>query len=324
MIVPSLAALCERLRSGTGMRQKTDIALAYDGCAGLDLPCDVGDDCAALPDGDGFALFAIEGLLETFVAREPWFAGFSGVMVNVSDVAAMGGRPTAVVDALWTRDRARGEAIFAGMREASRTFGVPIVGGHTNARAEGERLAVAILGRAKRLLTSFDARPGDVVLSIVDLRGAYVEPYPYWNATTGAPPARLRADLELLPEIAEARLCGAAKDVSMAGLLGTLLMLLECSHVGATIDLDAIPRPADGDLERWLACFPSYGFLLSAPPQHVDAIVARFRARDLACAPIGAIEATRVCRVVRGFERETFWDLAATPFTGARGVPVRA
>ena len=53
----------------------------------------VGDDCAAIPDGDGFLLFAIEGFMNEFVARDPWFAGWCGVMVNVSDIAAMGGGP---------------------------------------------------------------------------------------------------------------------------------------------------------------------------------------------------------------------------------------
>ena len=58
-----------------------------------------GDDCAAIPDGDGHLLFAIEGFVEDFVAQQPWFAGYCGVMVNVSDIYAMGGRPLAVVDA---------------------------------------------------------------------------------------------------------------------------------------------------------------------------------------------------------------------------------
>ncbi|MGO8492409.1 hypothetical protein ACC757_37600, partial [Rhizobium ruizarguesonis] len=42
----------------------------------------VGDDCAELPDGDGYLLFAIEGFMNEFVAADPWFAGWCGVMVN--------------------------------------------------------------------------------------------------------------------------------------------------------------------------------------------------------------------------------------------------
>ena len=50
----------------------------------------IGDDCAAIPDGNGFLLLATEGFLNDFVATQPWFAGYCGVMVNVSDIYAMG------------------------------------------------------------------------------------------------------------------------------------------------------------------------------------------------------------------------------------------
>ena len=145
--------------------------------------------------------------MNEFVAGDPWFAGWCGVMVNISDVAAMGGRPIAVVDAVWAASDADAEPVLAGMRAASRAFGVPVVGGHTNTRTDRGQLSVAILGRAKRLLTSFDAVPGDRLVAAIDLRGRYREPFSNWEAATDAPPARLRGDLEVLPAIAEARSC---------------------------------------------------------------------------------------------------------------------
>lgn len=57
----------------------------------------LGDDCAAIPDGGGWLLVAIEGFLSDVVAQDPWFAGYCGIMVNVRDFAAMGGWPLAVV-----------------------------------------------------------------------------------------------------------------------------------------------------------------------------------------------------------------------------------
>ena len=47
-----------------------------------------GDDCAVLPDPSGQAhlLLAIEGLASDFVQAMPWFAGYSAVMVNLSDI----------------------------------------------------------------------------------------------------------------------------------------------------------------------------------------------------------------------------------------------
>lgn len=299
------------------MLHKNDIALAHEALRDTAVPCRNGDDCAALPDGDGFTLFAIEGLLDEFVRVEPWFAGYCGVMVNLSDVAAMGGRATAVVDALWATDHERARAIFAGMRAAATAYGVPIVGGHTNARNAGERLAVAVLGRARRLLTSFDARPGDVLLAALDLRGAYFEPYAYWNCSTEAPAERLRGDLNVLPSIAEDGSCAVAKDISMGGVLGTLLMLLECSGVGANVRLDRLPKPPGVPLERWLTSFPSYGFVLAVAPEQVAYVCERFAARDIACEAFGACTPGTALRVELGEEEEIFWDFARAPFTGA-------
>jgi AIR synthase-related protein len=317
-------ALCDALRASRGFAHKRDISSVMRQLAPT-LPANiaVGDDCAAIPDGDGHLLFAIEGFVDDFVERMPWFAGYCGVMVNVSDVYAMGGRPIAVVDALWSAGAEAAGPLLEGLAEGSRRYGVPIVGGHSNYKSPRGQLAVAIVGRARRLLTSFAARPGDALLMAIDLRGAWQEPYPYWNCSTGAPAERLRADLEVLPTLAEDGLCDSAKDISMAGALGTALMLLECSKVGARIAVDAIPRPAglDADDEaallRWLISFPSYGFVLSVRPQHVDAALARFRARDIGCAVVGEVLARPQLILKHRGGEALLWDIATEPFITA-------
>ncbi len=318
-----LPELIGAVRDSKGFRHKLDIQLAYAALRRNEIVargCRVGDDCAAIPDGDGYLLFAIEGLLAEFVAAEPWFAGYCAVMVNVSDVYAMGGRPIAIVDALWSRDWERGDEIWAGMEAASRVYGVPIVGGHTNARSEHDYLAAAVLGRATSLLTSFDARPGDVLLAAIDLRGAYHGPYTYWNCSTEAPPLRLRDDLDVLPRVAESGLARAGKDVSMGGILGTAMMLLECSEIGATVDLDRIPVPPGVALEKWLQSFPSFGFLLSVAPENVAAVRALFAEREIACTAIGMCRAERVLTLEHDGASEVLWDFSSEPFTGAIGV----
>lgn len=310
-------ALAEFLRGTRGFAHKRDIAAvmpALRGAAPSAVP--IGDDCAAIPDGDGYLLFAIEGFLNEFVAREPWFAGYCGVMVNVSDIYAMGGRPTAVVNALWSQGGDAAEPILAGMSAASRAYGVPIVGGHSNGQSDRGQLSVAIVGRAKRLLTSFDARPGEHLVAAIDLRGRFQEPYAYWNASTGACPERLRSDLEILPALAEDGLAMAAKDISMAGVAGTALMLLECSGLGGVIDADAIPRPPGVPLERWLTVFPSYGFLLSVCDASLEAVQARFAARGIACAPIGRTDASRVVRLRHRNAETALWDFRREPLIG--------
>ncbi|MGH6648321.1 sll0787 family AIR synthase-like protein [Aquabacterium sp.] len=322
----NLTELTTALQSSRGFAHKRDIgdvmgALAKalpGGVDDLSQAVAVGDDCAAIPDGDGYLLFAIEGFAPDFVEGMPWFAGYCGVMVNVSDIYAMGGRPMAVVDALWSDGMSPGGEILRGLAEASQRYGVPIVGGHSNNRCQGGQLAVAILGRARKLLTSFNARPGDRLLMAVDLRGSYQEPHPYWNASTSAPAERLRADLELLPALAEEGLCDAAKDISMAGAVGTALMLLECSQVGAVIYLDAIPRPPGVPMLRWLQSFPSYGFVMSVRPELAAAVAARFRARGLACQEVGEVTASpRVMLRCQG-EEALLWDVSEQTFIGAR------
>ena len=110
----------------------------------------VGDDCAAIRDpSGGYLLLAAEGLLQRFVADDPWFAGYSAVMVNISDVCAMGGRPIAVVDVMWTPDHEMTRPVWDGMKAAARDYGVPIVGGHTTITRNGGPvyLAASILER---------------------------------------------------------------------------------------------------------------------------------------------------------------------------------
>jgi len=313
----ALAGIAETLRSSRSFAAKTDIATAAArlGLSGASAIA-VGDDCAAIPDGDGYLLLAIEGFISAFVTGDPWFAGWCGVMVNISDVAAMGGRPIAVVDALWASGRDGAEPILDGLRDASAAFGVPIIGGHTNLRADTQQLSVAILGRAQRLLTSFDAAPGDRLVAAIDLRGRYREPFPNWEAATDAPSGRLRGDIELLPLIAEAGLSGAGKDISQAGLVGTAMMLAECSGVGLTIDLGAVPRPEGVPLERWLLSFPSFGYILAMPSAHVDEVVARFAGRGIAAADVGAVTAGSVVAVTDGIDHETVWDFARAPLIG--------
>ena len=325
-----LTALVQQLRQGRGFAHKRDIGLALGelaralpgGGAAMAQAVAVGDDCAAIADGDGhYLLFAIEGFVDDFVQALPWFAGWSGVMVNLSDIAAMGGRPIAVVDALWARDAAAAAPVLQGLAAAAAAYGVPLVGGHTNQRSARAGLAVAVLGRANVLLTSFHARPGDRLLMAIDLRGEFEEPHPFWNATRRAPHERLRADLELLPQIAEAGLADAAKDISMAGAVGTALMLLESSRAGAEIDLAAIPRPPGVAMLRWLQAFPSFGFVLSARPERAAAVAGRFQPRGIACADVGEVSIEPQLWLRWAGQRCLLWDLAAETFIAAREAP---
>jgi len=176
-----------------------------------------------------------------------------------------------------------------------------------------------VLGRARRVLTSFDARPGDDLVVAVDLRGRMHPRHAFWNASTDAAPVRLRADYALLPRIAEEGMAAAAKDISMGGIAGTALMLCEASGVGATLVLDAIPRPAGVAWATWLQAFPSYGFLLAARPSDSAQLCAAFAARDIAAAVAGRFDPSRRLTLASGGAREVLWDLADAALTGFGG-----
>jgi AIR synthase-related protein len=290
----TLAPLIAFLSASSSVKEKIRIRSAYEPALELAGTTRLGDDCAAIRDGAGWLLFAAEGMLPSFVADDPWFAGYSAVMVNLSDVSAMGGRPVAIVDVLWTPGHDQSEQIWKGLAAASNTYGVPIVGGHTTeTRGDSLFLAAAVLGKANHLITSFDATAGDDLLMAVDLRGSWRGEKPFWNASVSAPSERLRADLNLLPALAETGWCNAGKDISNGGIVGTLAMLLDCSSAGAELWLDQLPRPAGADLARWLIAFPSFGYLLSVSPENSDRVVAHFASREIACAIVGRITSER-------------------------------
>ncbi|MBW4441180.1 MAG: sll0787 family AIR synthase-like protein [Plectolyngbya sp. WJT66-NPBG17] len=313
-----LMELAAQLQRSLNLLQKQDIQTASQalkpkwGSAAVRL----GDDCAAIPDREGYLLFAAEGMLPKFVEEEPWFAGWSAVMVNVSDIYAMGGTPIAVVDTLWSKSGEQIDLLWEGMKAASAAYNVPIVGGHTNCHSSYTALSVAILGRAKHLITSFDAQPEDVLLVATDFRGEPHPKYPFWDAATKADPVRLQANLSILPVLAAAGLCNAGKDISNGGIVGTLLMLLETSDCGAVLNLDRIPCPDGLTLDQWLISFPSYGFLLSVHPNNAKMIQAHFRQQDLICEIVGTVQTGSRLVLRSGEDSIDFWDLSEQKLTG--------
>jgi uncharacterized protein len=152
----------------------------------------------------------------------------------------------------------------------------------------------------------------------IDLRGKSHPQYPFWNAATETDPIRLRADLELLLKLAENNLCNAGKDISMGGIIGTSVMLLETSNCGAMIDLDRIPRPSSIPFDCWLVSFPSYGFLLSVRPDRVSTIQQIFENRQITCSDIGEVIASRQLILQSQGESTLFWDFDQEPLTGFR------
>lgn len=317
-----LPKMLDRLRDTPAMRAKLAIqqpatALATTASSRDALYALPGDDTAAIRCGDQYQLLAIEGMIPAFVEQAPWFSGWSAVMANVSDITAMGGRATAIVNAYWHHDSEAAAEVLAGISAACTAYGLIMAGGHTSqAPGNPAALAVAVTGWARSLLSTLHVAPGQIIAMAVDLDGQWHGDAPYWKAFENDAPQRLRDKLEVIPRLAEAGLLHAAKDISNAGILGTVLMLLEPTGCGASLDLLALPRPAQTPLERWLQVFPSYGFVLTLATEDFATVQAAFAVEGLACACIGEVDDSACLNVRLGHEQARFWDLSQRPFTG--------
>jgi selenophosphate synthetase-related protein len=156
---------------------------------------------------------------------------------------------------------------------------------------------------------------------LVDGDGRQYRHYPFWDAATDADPRRLRAQLELLPQLAARRIARAAKDISMGGLVGTAVMFAEACDLAITLELDSIPRPAGVAELAWLSCFPSYGFLLAVPPAQLPALEALLRPHGhLLWAAVGRFEAgAAAVQLGRQGQLQPLWQ-PSTPLTGFAAV----
>ncbi|MCP9267900.1 sll0787 family AIR synthase-like protein [Xenorhabdus sp. XENO-1] len=276
-----------------------------------------GDDAAALPLNGQYVLHACEGMLPNFVATHPYFAGWSAVMANISDIAAMGGRALSVVNSLWHTNSKQAQLLMQGMQDACRAYGVPLVGGHTNLGTVYQpALSVAIQGTARKLLSVLHVKPQQKILMALNLQGQFHPNTTYWKCFEHVSDCVLQSQIALLPQLAEAALVHAARDISNAGILGSLLMLLEATASGAHINLDAMPKPDDVDWSKWLQIFPSFGFLLTANVDKCEEIIKLFHSQDIACTVIAETNVSGVVTVQQQQQHSIFWDFNNQVFTG--------
>ncbi len=319
----SLGTIVETLQATPAWQRKHEIGVLADDLVPHSpliegRPVLLGDDTAAIETDDGYLLLAAEVIYPPLVKASPYLAGRSAILANVNDIYAMGGYPLAVVDTILAEDTAGATEIMRGLKDGCTRYNVALVGGHLTATGDVSSVTVCILGRAKKVLSSFNGRSGDAILHVVNLQGEFHPHFPFWDCSGHLSDAELRRDLALLPTIAESGWCDSARDISMAGILGSMMMLLELSGVGATVDLAAIPQPPAAS-ERyfdWLMGFPSYGFILSVRPQYVAQIQSLFSEHHISCAVIGEATATPQVIVKRGEEEMLLRDLAQEPFTG--------
>lgn len=224
----------------------------------------VGDDGVPVPGSDLIA--ACDAILPSMVERDPDWAGWCAVLVNMNDLAAMGAEPVGLLNAVGGRDEAFVRRVLGGLRRAADAWGVPVLGGHTQLGVPAALSATA-LGRTARPVPGGGGRPGDSIRLTVDLGGDWRPGYHgrQWDSTSGRTAAELR---QLHGYIGRAR-PRAAKDVSMAGIVGTLGMLAEASGCAAVLNVAEVPRPAAAATGDWFTCFPGFA-MLSAGGDNID------------------------------------------------------
>ena len=313
----NLANLADHLRAHPGLTAKLDLAAVASTIGGD------GDDAAfvALSDSLGLALCA-EAVLPSFAGRDPRVAGIAGVVTVLNDLAATGSRPMALLNTVVAPSREQATAALEGLKAGADLYNVPILGGHTTVAPGEVVVSTFALGFAERPLKATNAKPGDQVVFVTCLDGEMIDSpdgSSFFSHLRG--PRRYLApnDLALLATAAEAGEVWAARDISMPGLVGSLLQFLEAAGgLGARLDLSLIPAPEGVPFERWLATFSSYGFLLVGDPA---AICARFTAADLTAVPVATLDNTGRLELVLNSEAVTFWDLSATPLTGLSPAP---
>ncbi len=206
----------------------------------LQGPRGIGDDCAVLPSGGGKSLlFTTDALVEGVDFRmgkggvSPEAIGYKALAVNLSDIAAMGGRPTAFVVAWGIPKKfspAQVEKIARGILRLARFFRVAWVGGDIS-KASRFFISIALLGEAsaEKVVERRGARPGDLIYVTGRLGGSIQGKH-----------------LSFTPRLAEARFLvsrfrpTAMIDVS-DGFIQDLGHILDASRAAARVDLDRIP-----------------------------------------------------------------------------------
>lgn len=209
----------------------------------------IGDDAAVLPYSKSEYLLLTTDMLaeDTHFTRHMAAQGIGhkAMSCSISDIAAMGGRPTfAVVSIGVPKDLPVPfiKGVYQGMGRVAQAFNISIVGGDT-IKTDKIVINIALLGlvEKKYLVTRDGAKPGDWIFVTGPLGGSFRSGR-HLNFTPRGPQARFLVE-NFKPS--------AMMDIS-DGLSGDLNHILKASKVGARLDFDSIPRQKGASLSQAL------------------------------------------------------------------------
>ncbi len=234
------------------------------------LPLGPGDDaavCSTSPRTLVAADMLMDGVHFQLAKIDPALVGRKALAVNLSDVAAMGGRPTAALVSLALPrhgGQALGDAVMRGLVALAAEHDVAIAGGDTNSWDGPLVIAVTILGEPPKggAITRGGAKVGDAVL----VTGAF-------GGSIGG------RHLTFSPRLAAGQLLAARHrptamlDVS-DGLAADLKHILDASGVGAVLDPGEIPRHAGATLAQAMRDGEDFELCFTMPAAESDALIA--------------------------------------------------
>ena len=317
-----LSELVKSLQSFKGVSRKNSIEKVTKTLGDVynitgDVLLDFGDDASAIDIGDNqVVLLAADGIWGDLMNVDPYWAGYCAVLVNVNDIAAMGGKPIAMVNIMAVDNDEIYDEILSGIVDGCRKFNVPMVGGHLHPDAEYNSLDVAIAGIASKdsLITSSGAKVGDKVLVAIDTDGRQYPGIPLnWDTTYEKDAKLVQDQIKVMQKIAEEHLPSAGKDISNPGTLGTLEMLLESSGVGASVELEKIPRNENVDWDMWLRAYPGAAFVMTAPEENAQAIIDALSPYSFEVAVIGDVIEEKKLYLSSGDEKLVLFDQNSNP-----------
>jgi len=283
---------------------------------------DVGDDAAAveLAGSDKLLLFTCDMLAEGVHFRRAWPGlngenlGWKALAINISDIAAMGGRPTFALVSLALPGEMEVDfvdQVYSGLLRCAKEYGVTIAGGDSVGSPQGVVIDVSLLGEVEkeRVLCRSGARPGNLIC-ITGPLGAAAAALHILNCRAGVPaPAEEQLIARLLqprPRLAEGQALAATGLVSAMmdlsdGLGDDLPRLCQESKVGARLFAEKIPIHPDcvatcqqmglNPLDMALRGGEDYELFFTTAAENLPAIAAALE-RAAACAPIAIGETT--------------------------------
>jgi len=284
-----------------------------------DTPHSLGEDSAAiLTNSNDVVLLTTDAIVEDLCLLHPRAAGFNAVLANIMDIYAAGGTPTSFAVALSYSDPEIGSAMLDGLIAGSHTFKIPIVRGHTNPRSSSTYVVGSATGTVQKddLLTAGGALANNILVLLFDPEGQRGAHYTLgWDSVTDRPSDEIVQRLSVMNILAEQHLLTASKDVSVAGIVGTAVMMLEYSGMGGILFLDEVEksRPSEIPLEDWLRMYISLGFLVATSKENYSKLEHVARDHSLFPCIIGAVDNSKEIKLALDGEERIVFDFTKGP-----------